>query len=175
MIWVWEASLTLSNLPRRGKTPNLFLPSGIADIPAIAIPLAESPSVSINVHFLPVFPPAQLASSSLAIPVNLLKSLSRNTLNYGWAVLLGTYLCLLAVPSVFFICWSALCSAQCKMLSMTPDLHTLYTRSSGRASLTNDVECKGADLSWRNLLTNHICCRILEAAVSMFPSFGNQM
>lgn len=42
------ASLTFNNLPLKGNTPNLSLPT--ISIPAIANDFAESPSVKIKVH-----------------------------------------------------------------------------------------------------------------------------
>ena len=59
------ASLTFKTLPLRGNTPYLSLP--ITDNPAIAIDLAESPSVNIRVHCSDFLVPAQFASSSLGI------------------------------------------------------------------------------------------------------------
>lgn len=63
------ASLTFNNLPLKGKTPNLSLPT--ISIPAIANDLAESPSVSISVQRSAYLVPASLASSNLSIPNNL--------------------------------------------------------------------------------------------------------
>ena len=48
IIMATDASLTFSNLPRKGKTPNLSLPTISSH--AIANDLAESPSVRISVH-----------------------------------------------------------------------------------------------------------------------------
>ena len=61
------ASLTLSNFPFNGKTPNLSL-ALILDTPATARDLAESPSVRINVHKEEFLVPAKLASSNLGKP-----------------------------------------------------------------------------------------------------------
>ncbi len=47
-IYLAWASLTFNNLPFKGKTPYLSLPT--ISIPEIAKFLAESPSVSIKVH-----------------------------------------------------------------------------------------------------------------------------
>mmetsp|Transcript_99948 Transcript_99948/g.279986 ORF Transcript_99948/g.279986 Transcript_99948/m.279986 type:complete len:250 (+) Transcript_99948:2135-2884(+) len=60
------ASRTLSNLPRRGKTPYLSRPMTLS--PATASALAESPSVRIKVHAAEPLPPASLASSSFGTP-----------------------------------------------------------------------------------------------------------
>jgi len=62
------ASLTFSNLPFKGKTPNLSRPT--ISIPARAKLLAESPSVRIIVHYAALAVPASLASSSFGIPIN---------------------------------------------------------------------------------------------------------
>ena len=64
-----EASLTLSNLPRRGKTPYRSRPTILR--PLTANVLAESPSVRINVQSIEFLPPASFASSSFGIPFNL--------------------------------------------------------------------------------------------------------
>lgn len=63
------ASLTFNNLPFNGNTPYLSLPT--ISIPAIANDLAESPSVSMSVHYSACLVPASLASSSFSIPNNL--------------------------------------------------------------------------------------------------------
>ena len=63
---MWDASLTFKNLPLKGKTPYLSLPT--TSIPARAKLLAESPSVNIIVHYDEFLPPASLASSSFGIP-----------------------------------------------------------------------------------------------------------
>ena len=63
------ALLTFNNFPLSGNTPYAFLPT--TERPAIAIDLAESPSVKIRVHSLDFFVPAQLASdnfSTLILP-----------------------------------------------------------------------------------------------------------
>ena len=60
-------SRVLTILPRNGNTPYNSCPLGIALIPAIAIDFAESPSVSINVHWSPLREPAQCASSNFGI------------------------------------------------------------------------------------------------------------
>lgn len=62
------ASLTFKNLPLKGNTPNLSLPT--TSIPANANDLAESPSVKIIVHYSAFLVPAKFASSSLGIPNN---------------------------------------------------------------------------------------------------------
>ena len=77
LICLTFASLTLRTLPFRGNTPYLSLPT--SDNPAIAIDLAESPSVRISVHSCAFFVPAQLASSNL-----------------------GTMILFFFLPSVFF-------------------------------------------------------------------------
>jgi hypothetical protein len=59
-------SLTFKNLPFKGNTPNLSLPT--TWIPLIASDLAESPSVKIKVQYSDSLVPASLASSSFGIP-----------------------------------------------------------------------------------------------------------
>ena len=67
IIWVVVASQTLSIFPFKGKEPYLSLVK--VSIPASAKDLAESPSVRIKMHSSDFPVPAQLASSSLSIPI----------------------------------------------------------------------------------------------------------
>ena len=64
-------SLTLSILPRRGKTPQRSRPTTAR--PAMADAAAESPSVRIRVHSCDLAVPAQSASSSLGRPRSVLR------------------------------------------------------------------------------------------------------
>lgn len=101
MIIYIDASLTFNNLPLKGNTPNLSLPT--ISIPAIAKDLAESPSVNINVHKSAFFVPASFASSNLSIPNNLYCFLAVNCLlNYLFNLDLA-YNITLSIISVFFI------------------------------------------------------------------------
>ena len=60
-------SKTLSNLPFKGNIPYFSLPTTLR--PAIAIDLAESPSVKINIQSSDFLVPASIASSNLGIPL----------------------------------------------------------------------------------------------------------
>jgi len=70
IIYLLGASLTFKNLPLRGKTPYLSLPT--ISKPARASDLAESPSVKIIVQDSAYLVPASFASSSFGIPRSLL-------------------------------------------------------------------------------------------------------
>ena len=109
IIYFIGASLTFNNLPFKGNTPKKSLPT--ISTPAIANALAESPSVNISVHISLLAVPAQLASSSLGIPVILpflppLRTLL--SLEFSLALAKDTIYSTIPVLRIFFMNFSVI-------------------------------------------------------------------
>lgn len=117
MICLLLASRTFKNLPLRGKTPYLSLPT--TSMPASAKLLAESPSVKMIVHCSAFRVPALFASSSLGIPTSF----------YFF------------FPTICFaILASSFAFATIRMLSTTPDSNICFRNLSVSSTLLPKAE-----------------------------------